>query len=174
MKLHTYKSLFLVITAFMALYITLGCERDDICGDDANTTPKLIIKFFDSNDGITVKKPIGLSVKAIHPDIKEVYLINKSQDSILIPLDINTYNTKFEFTINSEDPDLAKRNTDTISFQYTTKEEYINSACGFKINYNGLGYTPPDATDTNKWIKNIIIKELNVTDEKTAHVHIFL
>ena len=169
-----YKPFLFLICAFITLYITLGCERDDICDDDSNTTPLLIIKFIDSNDGVTIKKPIGLTVKAIDPSISEPFIVNKSQDSILIPLDINSTITKFEFTINSEDKDVTKRNMDVISFQYTKKEEYVSSACGFKINYNGLGYTLTDVTDTNKWIKNIIIKELNVTNDETAHVHIFL
>ncbi len=159
-----------------AIFIS-GCERDDICAEGTPTTPLLIIKFIDSENGTEIKAPIELQVKAvpIDMDIENPLELGGVTDSISIPLRTNTSITDYELTINSNTTNEAETpaNTDIISIQYTTVEEYVSSACGFKINYEGLTISPPEAGDDGSWIKEITIQREDVTDETTAHIFIF-
>ena len=88
----------------------------------------------------------------------------------MIPLRTRGLLTDFEFIIDS---DSDTPNTDVVSFQYTPVEEYVSSACGFKVNYNGLTASVAVEDGDENWIKSIIIEEDNVTDETAAHVLIF-
>lgn len=157
------------------LYLNTSCERDDICAEGTPTTPFLVIKFLDFDNGTEIKKPSELQVKAVGEESS--YTLGSVTDSILIPLRNDQLVTEYEFTINSDttnnnDGDPIP-NTDTVSFQYTTEEEYVSSACGFKINYKGLTVSPVEEGDDGGWIKNIIRQRENVTDETTAHIFIF-
>ena len=156
--------------------ITLGCQRDDICAESTATTPRLIIRFYESMDPFDLQAPQNLSVKAIDVDD---YVTNNgttyyrySQDSIAIPLKTNANTTEYIFTLNTPDStntdaeDLSI--TDTIRFTYSRDEEYLNRACAFKVDYNGLS-----VNTTQNWIQRIQIEENTVEDEIQAHVSIF-
>ncbi len=168
-----YKSLLFIICVFITTYLVSSCERDDICAEGTPTTPLLIIKFIDFDNSTEVKAPTELQVKAV--DLENVFPIGTVTDSILIPLKTTESITEYAFTINSDTTnDETPPNTDIISFQYTLAEEYVSSACGFKVNYEGLTISPPNAgEDGSNWIQNITIQREDVTDETTAHVFIF-
>ena len=55
-----------------------------------------------------------------------------SGDSIAIPLRNNSNFSKYEFILNSGS---ENSNNDTIQFEYSRYDLYINRACGFKSNY---------------------------------------
>ena len=167
-----FRALTLLFCCCIAAYLSTGCERDDICAEDTPTTPFLIIKFIDDITVSDIKQPNELQVKAI--GFEGIIDFTTNQDSILIPLRTNALLTDFEFTIDSDTTDdMVTPNTDTVSFQYTPVEEYVSSACGFKVNYNGLTNTLTQEEDNGNWIKRITIEKNNVTDETTAHVLIF-
>ncbi|WP_062055139.1 DUF6452 family protein [Aquimarina longa] len=170
MRIHKY-----IVVIIIILYSSYSCERDDICAEDTPTTPFLVIKFIDVDTGTEVKIPSELKVKAI--DVDTPYPIGTITDSIKIPLRNNVSVTDYEFTINSDTnnntADDPAPNVDIVSFQYTTEEQYVSSACGFKINYKGLTVSPPVAGSDGRWIKSITIQRENVTDEATAHIFIF-
>lgn len=173
--MRVYKYSLFILIGVLVLYSNLSCERDDICAEGTPTTPFLVIKFIDFDTSTQVKAPLELQVKAV--GIETPFTLGTVTDSILIPLRNNVSITDYEFTINSDitnnsDTDPLP-NKDTVSFQYTTQEEYVSSACGFKINYKGLTVSPVEAGDDGSWIKNITIQRENVTDETTAHVFIF-
>ena len=67
----------------LSLTLVLSCEKDDICLE--NTTPNLILKFYDFEKDTIVKKVLIDSIKAIDNAIIEGYT-KKTLDSILIPL----------------------------------------------------------------------------------------
>lgn len=173
--MRVYKYLFFIVIGGLTLYLNLSCERDDICAEGTPTTPFLVIKFIDFDAGTQVKAPSELQVKAV--GVENPFTLGTVTDSILIPLRNDASITDYEFTINSDTANNSDTdplpNKDTVSFQYTTEEEYVSSACGFKINYKGLTVSPPEAGDDGSWIKNITIQRENVTDETTAHVFIF-
>lgn len=169
---YRVKHLLLFLIIIFATYINTSCERDDICAEGTPTTPFLIIKFIDFENGTETKAPSELQVKA--PDVENPFTLGTVTDSILIPLKTNESITNFEFTIDSNlENDEIPKNTDTVSFQYTLEEEYVSSACGFRVNYRGLTISPPEAGDDGSWIRSITVQREDVTDEATAHVFIF-
>ncbi len=166
--------LLLAIIIISIVYSTTSCERDDICAEGTPTTPFLIIKFIDNDTQIEtdIKAPVELQVRAVGVD--EVIDLGTVRDSILIPLRTNTTSTEFEFTINSDTTnDENPANTDIVSFQYTPVEEYVSSACGFRVVYNAITASEGDAGTDGDWIKGISEQRTNVTDETTAHIFIF-
>lgn len=162
--------LFLMSVICTAILILAGCERDDICAEDTPTTPLLIIQFFDFDTRIDSKAPNNLSVRSA--DLSENFISNSDQDSIAIPLKTNADITDFRFTIDVND---SVQNIDSLSFEYTAVEEYVSSACGFKINYEGLTFTLIEEEDqaNNNWIKEVVRIESNITDENTTHIFIY-
>lgn len=169
-----YKYL-LYILAAICVSANYSCERDDICAEGTPTTPFLIIKFIDFDNGTLIKAPAELQVKAV--GVETPFTLGTARDSILIPLRNNEPITEYEFTINSDtnnnSPTDPAPDKDIVSFQYTVKEQYVSSACGFKVNYEGLTFSPPVTGNDGNWIKNITIQRKNITDETTAHVFIF-
>jgi hypothetical protein len=170
--MRVYKYLLFILIGTFVLYSNLSCERDDICAKGTPTTPFLIVKFIDFDTGTEVKPPSELQIKAIGVDTP--FALGTVTDSILIPLRNDVSITDYEFTIDSDTTnDTVTSNTDIVSIQYTTVEKYVSSACGFKINYEGLTISSPEAGNDDSWIKNITIQRENVTDETAAHVFIF-
>ncbi len=171
MKLRFYP--FLVLSfVFIIANLVLSCERDDICAEGTPTTPFLIIKFIDFTSATEIKRPVELQVRAVGVD--SIFNIGSVTDSILIPLRTNASITDYELTINSDTSnDTNPSNTDIVSFQYTPVEEYVSSACGFKINYEGLTTSPVEAGSDGSWIQNITVQRQDVIDETAAHVFIF-
>lgn len=148
-----------------------NCERDDICAAGTSTTPRLIIQFFDDEIRSETKTVTNLKVQSTIEGSEAFFDLNTT-DSIAIPLNTEAINTEFQFVSNSGDE--TEENIDIISFQYTTEEEYVSSACGFKVVYKGLTKTDPDSdTDTDIWIKEINIQQSDVLDESTTHVYIY-
>ncbi len=167
-----FKYLLLISTVLFIILTSSSCERDDICAEGTATTPLLIIKFLDFDTGTEAKAPVELQVKAV--DVEAIFALDGVTDSIAIPLKTNESITDYEFTINSIfENDSIPLNTDTVSFQYTLEQEYVSSACGFRVNYKGLTVSPPEAGDDGSWIRSITIQREDVTDETTTHIFIF-
>lgn len=174
--MNPYKKLTLLVCYMLAICANISCERDDICAEDTATTPFLIIKFIDDNTVSDIKQPNELQVKAIGFD--SIISFETNQDSIMIPLRTNEMLTSFEFTIDSDTmdgTDTVLPNTDILNFEYTPVDEYVSSACGFRVIYNDLELTDIDSqpTDDDEWIQRITIVEENVINETAAHILIF-
>ncbi len=172
MKICKPISLFAII--MIIVYATSGCERDDICAEGTPTTPFLIIKFINNDTQIAtdIKRPVELQIRAVGFD--SIIDIGTVRDSIAIPLRTNTTSTEFEFTINSDTTnDATLANTDIVSFQYTPIEEYVSSACGFRVVYNAITASEGEAGTDGDWIRGISEQRTNVTDETAAHIFIF-
>lgn len=171
MKRYTYK--FLLICFLIA---SVGCQRDDICPESTETTPLLIIRFYDVENPDELQAPQNLRVRSVGNDTTAVY--NRySQDSIAIPLRTDQDITEYIFTLNTpaapeegEEPE-EPGNSDAISFSYGREEEYLNRACAFKVNYVGLKIDVEN--DDDNWIQDIQIERANVEDQTQAHVSIF-
>jgi len=166
-KIKLLSSFICILTA---VFILNSCERDDICAPDTVTTPLLIIRFIDFESGVDSKIPTDLRILSTDPDITEEFPINVGTDSIAIPLKTNGILTEFEFTINANDQTKSK--SDLISFQYTPEEQFVSSACGFKINYLGLTANALEPDINSRWVKEIKIINNNVIDETAAHISI--
>ncbi|MCG9972048.1 DUF6452 family protein [Christiangramia crocea] len=171
MKRYTFN--FLLICFLIA---SSGCQRDDICPQSTDTTPLLIIRFYDSEDPSEFKAPQNLRVRSLGNDTTAVY--NRfSQDSIAIPLRTDQDVTEYIFTLNTPpDPVEGEEpgepgNQDILTLSYGREEEYLNRACAFKVNYVGLKIDVEN--DDDNWIQDIQIEQPNVEDQNQSHVSIF-
>ncbi len=180
MKIKAYSLLL-----FFSLLASLGCQRDDICPATTETTPLLIIRFYDIEETDEPKSPQNLGINEVGNE-EYVTIRNASDrdqvitfdrftgDSLAIPLRTDRDDTSFEFTVNNTDDaeEEGIKNTDVLDFTYGTNEEYINRACAYKINYVGLKVNLVEGED-GSWIQNIQVEETNIDDQNQAHVSIF-
>ena len=187
MKIKSYSLLL-----FFAILAALGCQRDDICPETQDTTPLLIIRFYDIEEPEVLKAPQNLGIIencAEGQECNEEYVTirnrsNRDQivtferftgDSLAIPLKTDEDLTAYKFILNNnaadQEPDPEK-DTDVITFTYGRQEEYINRACAFRVNYVGLKVDVQDSDGTS-WIQDIQVEQTNIEDQNQAHVSIF-
>ncbi len=175
MKLYHILGILLLLGCIT--YGVVSCERDDICAEDTPITPQLIIKFFNRDLPDQIKRPNELAVKAIGFD--SIIRFETNQDSILIPLRTDAAFTDFEITIDADTTNAGSPpNIDTLKLQYTPQEEYVSSACGFRVVYLGttagvVSELNDGDDDTLNWIDRIELREENIKRENEAHLFIF-
>lgn len=165
---------YLFIYSVLLVSLLAGCQRDDICPEITETTPLLIIRFYDIENPDELQAPQNLRVREINNDT--TYIVNRfSQDSLAIPLRTDQDVTELVFRLNtpidSEENPEEPGNPDVIRFSYGRNEEYLNRACAFKINYVGLGTDL--VSDEDNWIQDIQVNNPNVESQNEAHVSIF-
>lgn len=170
-----YLKYFLLL--FFGILMFSGCQRDDICPATTDTTPLLIISFYDFAEPDRPRSPNNLTITDTGRDSILFYRI--SADSIGIPLKTDQDLTEYTFTRNA--PDLNEENdepgplvpeTDTLTFSYGRDEIYVNRACAFKVNFIDLKTTLREGEDGG-WIQNIVIEQTEVEDETQRHISIF-
>tara|TARA_B100000945_G_C20392009_1_gene602764 strand:- start:103 stop:546 length:444 start_codon:yes stop_codon:yes gene_type:complete len=145
----------------------IACEKDDICIESEIGTPRIILSFYDKTNK-TLKKPVeNLLIKGIErEDTLDIF----SGDSIAIPLRNNSNFSKYEFILNSGG---ENSNNDTIQFEYSRYDLYINRACGFKSNYI-LNDPPAKLFNIDSpWIEQILKLKDTILNENNAHLAIY-
>ena len=145
----------------------ISCEKDDICIESQIGTPRIILSFYDKTNK-TLKKPVeNLLIKGIErEDTLDIF----SGDSIAIPLRNNSNFSKYEFILNSGG---ENSNNDTIQFEYSRYDLYINRACGFKSNYI-LNDPPAKLFNIDSpWIEQILKLKDTILNENNAHLAIY-
>ena len=181
MKIKFY---FLLLT--IGLIASIGCQRDDICPETTETTPLLIIRFYDIENPEELQAPQNLGIN-VEGNEEYVFIKNENNrdqtityerftgDSLAIPLRTDEDLTTFEFTINNtEDAEEdGTKNTDVLTFTYGREEEYINRACAYRVTYDGLKVNLVSEEEGNQWIQDIQIEEANIEDQNQAHVSIY-
>ena len=156
---------FLILLIF-TLTIISGCEKDDICL--LPTTPKLVLRFYDTTNQTTLKSVERLSVWADGKDTLSTYK-SVTLDSIAIPLNVNTTQTIYHFKTNSVDGNKANNVINTFTINYTTTEEYVSRSCGFKTIFNNV-----TISSNNGWVQSFTPNSLTtINNETSAHVKIF-
>ena len=151
----------------LLIILLLNCEKDDICLEGTPGTPRLIIRFFDHNERMTLKSLSNVSIKAINRD--EDYIVF-SGDSLVIPLKLISNSTIYTFTHLN---DLGtQEKVDTIKFNYKREDYYINRACGFLSN---LIFTNPAVEIMNKesQFSHFNILKDTIKNENQAHLAIY-
>ena len=157
----------LKISLFAIIFIMIACEKDDICIESEIGTPRIILSFYDKTNK-TLKKPVeNLLIKGIErEDTLDIF----SGDSIAIPLRNNSNFSKYEFILNSGS---ENSNNDTIQFEYSRYDLYINRACGFKSNYI-LNDPPAKLFNIDSpWIEQILKLKDTILNENNAHLAIY-
>ena len=157
----------LKISLFAIIFIMISCEKDDICIESEIGTPRIILSFYDKTNK-TLKKPVeNLLIKGIErEDTLDIF----SGDSIAIPLRNNSNFSKYEFILNAGG---ENSNNDTIQFEYSRYDLYINRACGFKSNYI-LNDPPAKLFNIDSpWIEQILKLKDTILNENNAHLAIY-
>lgn len=156
------------------LSLSSACQRDDICPASTITTPLLLVNFYDAEEPDIPKTAPRLRVKAT--DYDSLYINSESVTEIAIPLRTDRDITGYDLTINApvvvdgQEPDDSNANLDQITIGYSREEEYLNRACGFRMNYTGLTVNRED--DENNWIQRIIVEE-NPENETVTRIAIY-
>ncbi|REE79914.1 hypothetical protein BX611_2814 [Lutibacter oceani] len=142
----------------LSLILIISCEKDDICLE--NTTPNLVLKFYDFENDTLVKSMLIDSIRAIDNVLIGDYT-KKTLDSILIPLDLNEFKTVYQISSGGT--------SDTIYFSYGRNDVFVSRSCGYKTIFENLAI---DST-TNNWIKSYNINNTIIDNDTTAHINIY-
>ena len=161
-----------IAALLLILAISLGaCERDDICIED--TTPQLIIRFYDKDDPERLKAVQNLTVmiQGIDGEL-ENETITSSTDSIAIPIRVDENTTRYLMSIpgeTTEDP----ANEDLLELTYSQEDQFVSRSCGYKAIF--LDARSSLVTDDGNWIDQVInsTSPLDITNENQAHVKIY-
>lgn len=162
-----------------------GCEKDDICDANTPTTPRLVITFYDINNG-TVKKNVT-NLKVIGEGMTEGIIFNKTatdeskyvtnSSTISIPLKTDGDTTSYRFILNSTSTNPALVNTDNIRFDYTREEIFVSRACGYKTIFHLNPAKPATHTDATipdgLWMRYVSVEKVKIDNENETHVKIF-
>jgi hypothetical protein len=176
-----------IFALLLLLAFTLpSCEKDDICAADTNTTPRLVIEFYDFTNPDNLKAVSNLKVIADGQENGIVfnesgtdvtrYLANANK--IFVPLDTSEDTITYQFILNANTPDAVL--TDTLQFNYKRNMVFISRACGYSVYFslNNDSENPyvlnndPDAFE-GQWIRNIDIQNYNLTSENETHLKIY-
>ena len=160
------------------IFVLLTCESDDICPESTQTTPRIVITFYDINNPNEKKNVESLGI----------YIVNNGQiniiegfegintDSIAIPLRDDELESNFMLSKDFSDATvIPSGQTNHVYFNYEINEIFVSRACGFINNYNlslALPYDPADTSDPTSWISDIIILNDSITNENQSHVKI--
>ena len=164
---------FKLIILTMSFLIIISCEKDDICPDSTQTTPQLVVTFYDALDPQQSKIVESLAVYAIKDS--ELILIENingiNTDSIAIPLRNDIGASNFRFIRNySVENDIIFGDFSHIYIDYEMTDVFISRACGFIANYSLLSILNDNYAGT--WITESEIVNPVVTNENQAHVKI--
>jgi hypothetical protein len=98
------------IVILLILVITFsGCEKDDICVDE--TTPQLVIEFFDISNPAVLKNVVNLKVTA--EGMSTALNTFNGVSKISLPLKTNEDTTKYHLVLNSNSSTASTRLTST-------------------------------------------------------------
>lgn len=169
---------FKLIILTMSFLIIISCEKDDICPDSTQTTPQLVVTFYDAIDPQQSKTVESLAVYAIKES--ELILIENingiNTDSIAIPLRNDIGVSNFRFIKNySVENDIIFGDLNHVYIDYEMTDVFISRACGFITNYSILSLVPYDILQDPPvigWIDGYEIVNPIVTNENQAHVKI--
>ncbi|WP_274475559.1 DUF6452 family protein [Mangrovimonas aestuarii] len=169
-----------------------GCERDDICSQDKVTTPRLVIEFYDNTNRDTPKNIANLRVQGVGNNQPLPDYTGSQNTSQLIYLPLKTdiaegemgttqfvltkdYGIDDNDTPNDPDDDILIGNSDTITISYSTREEYVSRACGYKTVFENISIVRENEADENYWIFDLEPVEENIIieNEKETHYKIY-
>lgn len=173
----------IVVLVLIALIFS-NCEKDDICVDD--TTPRLIIEFYDITNPAALKSVLNLTVKgegaadymvfntALAKTDPNRYLFNGNK--LALPLKLNDTITKYSLVLKSTS--LTESNEDFLEFHYTPQNVFVSRACGYKTIFQldspGGAIATDSALPDTFWIQqNINIQKYSIVTEDETHIKIY-
>jgi hypothetical protein len=150
-----------------------SCEKDDICVDD--TTPRLIIEFYDDANPANKKNVTNLEVtEAGRADSLKIFT---GVSVIELPLKTTADMTKYSLVLNSTNTIPGIPNEDFIELNYIRENIFVSRACGYKTIFKlnaANGFVTTDAeTPDQPWIQNYTIQTTNISTENEVHIKIY-
>ena len=139
-----------------------SCQKDDICPESTETTPLLQIEFFDAEDPETLKVVEDLMI--IEVKTNDTLLGPETTNNVNIPLRTTQSFTEYRFISNSGS---ETENEDLVRFDYLPNPDYINRACGFKIEFLDLTMNRPSGEES--WIISDVIVIDDIENEAETH-----
>jgi len=157
------------------LIVIFSCEKDDICPSTTQTTPQLVIEFYDlAAPDETLAVP-GLFAFGLDSDGLEVPIINEivtTRSSISLPLKTDGILTEFKLYKSYDVIDgVPSGNPDTIKITYDIENIYVSRACGYKTIFDIQAFAI--TTDADQWMISSDISIYKITNENDIHVKIF-
>ena len=159
---------------FIGLISIIGCERDEICIEE--TTPYLIIRFYDYDDTQFYKKVVDIKVEL--EGIEGFYeddgaTIKPFTDSIAIPVKVTEDITSFKLILNANDQDDTNDNEDVFDLNYIREDVFVSRSCGYKTLYYDV--TTSLINDNDNWIRSIeTVKDpQDILNQNSNNVNIF-
>ena len=166
------KDIFKFLALLLIVFGIGSCERDDICIDEV--TPKLILRFYDSENPELFKQVVNLKVTIIGTDGEYTNeTINALTDSIALPIRVDQDLTRYELMLQGSEALETEDNADTLQITYSQEDLFVSRPCGFKAVFNEV--TPEVEEDDDNWIDLVVpgSNPLDITNENTAHVKIY-
>lgn len=154
------------IILLFTLYLLVSCEIDNICIDQ--TTPHLIIRFYDKSNTANFKKVTNLKL-TFENSLNEIVQVDaiSTTDSISLPLNVDLDYTKIYLAKNVNETSDGVQ--DEFQVNYNRDEVFVSRSCGFKTIYTNVSITDV----TNNWAENIAIIHTSIEKENEAHLNIF-
>ena len=159
----------------LLILIICSCEKDDVCSENAPTTPRLVIEFYDIAAPEKTKIVPGLKAFGVDENNEEVEINNETvlnRTILTVPLDINNSQTQFKLY---ERYDLVGAdvtgNPDTVTITYEIENVYVSRACGYSNNFDIQTFSITE--DSDLWMVNSDIILNQITNENDIHVKIF-
>ena len=164
-----------ILLILALVWISSGCEKDDICDPATATTPQVVIDFYDITNPTLKKNVTNLLVVGEGMDTGLAF---NAVSTIKIPLKLTADLTQFQFILNygnTVTPALV--NSDVLQFNYSRNNFYVSRACGYKTLFT-LDETNPYALSEldpagTSWIKNIIVNQYQISNENETHFKVF-
>ena len=145
---------------FLVLFTCIfsACEKDDFCIENP-VTSKLIIDFYDDTNRETLKNVQRFSI--ISEGKTDSLFVNKTFNSISIPLNSLTLETIYTLKKNDDSGAKVDDKIAIFTIQYDTEEQFVSRSCGYIYNFTELNLTDI----SNNWIVNSVIINETVEDD---------
>ena len=165
-----HKYIFITIIFFL-----ISCEPDDICSNATQTTPRLIIEFYNIENSNELKTVPALFAVGLDADSNEINITNEivsSRDRIELPLNGSVNSLRFKLYKNYDlIGGVTSGNFDIININYLTEFEFVSRSCGFMNKY--IIEELAIEIDSDPWMNAVTISSYEVKNENITHVQIF-
>jgi hypothetical protein len=169
-------SLLLVLCCYL-----ISCEKDDLCAESTQTTPRIVLGFFSRTNHTEVK---AVTLMEVFTEGSQDTIHLGTLSEVSLPLRTDGTSTKWALIYNRSDGSTSTGydpDADYLEFKYTTREEYVSRACGFKVLFTLEDNTDllpnPVLTDVpgdnHLWINGTEVITTNIENEDDVHVKVY-
>lgn len=159
---------------YLFLIVIFSCEKDDICSDTKQTTPRIVLEFYNNEapeDTLDVPELLAVGLDSGNTEIPITNELVMTRSMIALPLKTDdTQATFILFENYGVEEGVVSGNRDTITITYQTNNVYVSRACGYKTNFTIE--TVSITEDSDQWIRDSDILINEITNENEIHVKI--